>query len=112
MVDTLPAYAETGPVATPFTHLLPELRRLAAPAPLAVLTARELLAALEQELQRLPATYRMAVVCCCLESLTLDEAATRLGCTTGTLRGRLERGRARLHGRLVQRGLTLSAALA
>jgi RNA polymerase sigma factor (sigma-70 family) len=83
-----------------------------APDPLDVLTARELLAQLEEELQRLPAIYRMAVVCCCLDGLTLDEAAARLGCTNGTLRGRLERGRARLHERLVKRGLTLSAALA
>jgi RNA polymerase sigma factor (sigma-70 family) len=80
--------------------------------PLSELTARELLTVLEEELHRLPETYRMAVVCCCLESLTVAEAAQRLGCTTGALRGRLERGRARLHARLVQRGLTLSVALA
>lgn len=86
--------------------------RDAVPDPLSELTGRELLVVLEEELQRLPETYRMAVVCCCLESLTLDEAAVRLGCTAGALRGRLERGRACLHRRLLKRGLTLPAVLA
>src|SRR5262249_53563282 len=42
---------------------------------------------------------------------TREEAARRLGWTPGSVKGRLERGRARLHARLVRRGLTLSAAL-
>lgn len=83
-----------------------------APDPLSALTARELLLALEEELARLPERYRMAIVVCCLEGHSRDEAATRLGCTTGALRGWLERGRARLHARLLKRGLTLSAAFA
>jgi RNA polymerase sigma factor (sigma-70 family) len=83
-----------------------------APDPLSSLTARELLVVLEEELARLPVTYRMAVVLCCLEGHSRDEAAARLGCTPGALRGWLERGRARLHTRLIQRGFTLTAALA
>ena len=35
----------------------------------------------------------------------------QLGQSSGSVKGRLERGRARLHTRLVRRGLTLSAAL-
>src|SRR5262249_1476129 len=38
-------------------------------------------------------------------------AACRLGWTPGSVRGRLERGRKRLHARLARRGLTLSALL-
>jgi len=82
------------------------------PDPLATLSTRELLAVLEEELRRLPERYRTAVVLCCLEGLTLDEAAQKLGCSNGALRGWLERGRARLHKRLARRGVTGTAALA
>jgi RNA polymerase sigma factor (sigma-70 family) len=82
------------------------------PDPLDRLTARELLAVLEEEVQRLPQGQRLAVVLCCLEGLSQEEAALRLGCTAGAVKGRLERGRQRLHDRLLRRGLTLSAALA
>jgi RNA polymerase sigma-70 factor (ECF subfamily) len=68
--------------------------------------------ALEEELHRLPPMHRMAIVVCCLEGHSRDEAAALLGCTTGALHGWLERGRVRLHARLVRRGLVLSAALA
>src|SRR5262249_10304947 len=40
-----------------------------------------------------------------------EEAAGRLGWTAGSVKGRLERGRARLHARLTQRGLTLGLSL-
>jgi RNA polymerase sigma factor (sigma-70 family) len=93
------------------TAPVPELLD-SAPDPLSSLTARELLDVMEEELARLPATYRMAVVLCCLEGHSRDEAAARLGCTPGALRGWLERGRAQLHARLVKRGFTLTAALA
>jgi RNA polymerase sigma factor (sigma-70 family) len=82
------------------------------PDPLAVLTARDLLRALEEEVQRLPQVYRLPVVLCCLEGLTQEETARRLGWTAGAVKGRLERGRKRLHDRLLRRGLTLAAALA
>ena len=42
----------------------------------------------------------------------IDEAARRLGWTPGSVKGRLERGRARIHARLLRRGLTLSALAA
>src|SRR5262245_34038456 len=82
------------------------------PDPLMELTAREALRALEDEVQRLPEAYRLPVVLCCLHGATQEEAARQLGCTPGSVKGRLERGRARLHARLARRGLPLSAALA
>ena len=82
------------------------------PGPLAELTARDLLAVLDAEVQHLPDLYRLPVVLCCLEGLSQEEVARRLGCTAGAVRGRLERGRKRLHERLARRGLTLAAALA
>jgi RNA polymerase sigma factor (sigma-70 family) len=82
------------------------------PDPLAVLTARDLLRVLEEEVQRLPGVYRMPVVLCCLEGLSQEEAARRLEWTAGSLKGRLERGRAKLHARLARRGLMLAATLA
>jgi RNA polymerase sigma factor (sigma-70 family) len=81
------------------------------PGPLATVLARDLLAALEQEVQRLPEAHRLVVVLCCLEGLSQEEAAARLGCTSGAIKGRLERGRQRLHQRLEKRGLSLSAVL-
>jgi RNA polymerase sigma factor (sigma-70 family) len=82
------------------------------PDPLMELTAREALRALEEEVQRLPEAYRLPVVLCCLHGATQEEAARQLGWTPGSVKGRLERGRARLHARLTRRGLTLSAVLA
>jgi RNA polymerase sigma factor (sigma-70 family) len=97
-------YHETGPL-------------LEAPAdgradPLAELSARELLTIIDEEIQRLPERYRLPLILCCLGGRSLQEAARQLGWTSGSVKGRLERGRARLHDRLVRRGLTLSAALA
>jgi RNA polymerase sigma factor (sigma-70 family) len=82
------------------------------PDPLAELSARELLRIVDEEVQRLPEAQRLPVLLCCLEGRSLEEAARYLGWTRGSVKGRLERGRARLHTRLVRRGLTLSAALA
>jgi RNA polymerase sigma factor (sigma-70 family) len=80
--------------------------------PFDALTAREFLEVLDVELLRLPEVYRLPVLYCCFEGLGLEEAARRLGWTSGSLKGRLQRGRQRLHDRLAKRGLTLSAALA
>jgi RNA polymerase sigma factor (sigma-70 family) len=82
------------------------------PDPASELSARELLAIVDEEIQRLPEVCRLPVILCCLEGHSLEEAARRLGWTRGSVKGHLERGRARLHQRLVRRGLTLSAALA
>jgi RNA polymerase sigma factor (sigma-70 family) len=82
------------------------------PDPLAQLTARELLALVDEEVQHLPEVYRLPVLLCCLEGHTLEEAARMLCWRPGSVRGRLDRGRARLRERLARRGLTLPAALA
>lgn len=81
------------------------------PEPLDRLSGRELIDAFEEEMQRLPESYRLPIALCCLEGLSQEEAARRLGWTPGAVKGRLERGRTRLHARLVRRGLTLSIAL-
>jgi WD40 repeat protein len=67
---------------------------------------------IDEEIERLPEAYRLPMILVCLDGRSLEEAARHLGWTPGSVKGRLERGRARLHRRLVQRGLTLSAALA
>jgi RNA polymerase sigma factor (sigma-70 family) len=80
--------------------------------PLTELSARELLAVVDEEVRGLPEVYRLPVILCCLEGHSVEEAARQLGWTRGSVRGRLARGRARLRKRLMKRGLTLSAVLA
>ena len=65
--------------------------------------------ALHEEVRRLPEAFRAAVVLCDLEGLTTDGAAERLGVPVGTVRSRLYRGRDRLRGRLLRRGLAPAA---
>src|SRR5262245_21964485 len=76
--------------------------------PLDDLTWREAQAVLDAELALLPERFRAPLVLCCLEGKTRDEAARQLGWTTGTLRGRLERGREMLRARLTRRGVALA----
>jgi RNA polymerase sigma factor (sigma-70 family) len=67
---------------------------------------------LAEELERLPARYREALVLCYLEGLTQAEVARRLGGTPGSVNGCLKRGRELLQTRLKQRGLALAGGLA
>ncbi|HEY7427618.1 MAG TPA: sigma-70 family RNA polymerase sigma factor, partial [Gemmataceae bacterium] len=94
--------------ATPLDEALPDPH----PDPLTQLTARELLNVLDEEIQRLPAAQRSPFVLCCLEGRTQEEAAGILGATLGSIKGRLERSRRRLHKRLARRGIALPAVLA
>lgn len=80
--------------------------------PLAEVSVREWLSLLDEEIQQLPEAYRLPVLLCCLEGHSQEEAARLLGWTPGSVRGRLERGRARLWQRLTRRGLSLPATLA
>jgi RNA polymerase sigma factor (sigma-70 family) len=75
------------------------------------LTWRELSAVLHEELERLPDRYRAPLVLCYLEGMTQDEAAEHLGLARGTLKGRLERARLILRGRLGRRGLAPAVVL-
>jgi RNA polymerase sigma factor (sigma-70 family) len=72
---------------------------------------REVLALLDEELQRLPDKYRAPLLLCYLEGKTYDEAGTELSLSPAAIRGRLERGRERLRARLVRRGVAFPAAL-
>src|SRR5262249_54236466 len=82
-----------------------------APDPAADVTWRELRAALDEELARLPDKHRAPLLLCYLEGKTQDEAAAGLSWPRGTLKRRLERGRELLRSRLARRGITLSAGL-
>jgi RNA polymerase sigma factor (sigma-70 family) len=72
---------------------------------------RDLQPVLDEEVQRLPRLYRAAFVLCYLDGKTYEQAATQLGCRTGTISRRLARSRELLQKRLTQRGLTLPAGL-
>ena len=63
---------------------------------------------LDQELSRLPAKYRIAIVLCDLEGKTRKQAARQLGWPEGTLGTRLARGRTMLAKRIAKYGLLLS----
>ncbi len=79
--------------------------------PLDELSARELLLILDEEMARLSERYRLPLILCGVEGRSQAEAARLLGWTPDSVRGRLERARARLRARLVRRGLTVGASL-
>jgi RNA polymerase sigma factor (sigma-70 family) len=67
---------------------------------------------LDEEVQRLPAKFRTAIVLCYLEGKSYQQAAKELSCPVGTLSARLHTARERLRVRLTARGIALAAALA
>ncbi len=75
-------------------------------------TRREIHAIIDEEINRLPEKYRRPLVLCYLEGLTQEAAARQLRWKAGVLRGRLDRARLRLRGRLARRGLAPAATLA
>jgi RNA polymerase sigma factor (sigma-70 family) len=79
--------------------------------PLAEATWRELGTVLDEELARLPETYRAPLLLCLMQGRTQDEAATSLGWSKGTLRRRFARGRELLRLRLAARGVSLGVGL-
>ena len=75
--------------------------------------AREQAEALHDEIDRLPRSFRLPVVLCYFQDLTLDEVARRLQCPAGTVRSRLARARDKVRRALIRRGVVLpSAAMA
>jgi RNA polymerase sigma factor (sigma-70 family) len=71
---------------------------------------RELRPLLDEEVNRLPDKYRIPIILCYFEGKTLDEASRHLGRPRGTIGVRLMRARTMLRGRLLKRGIALSAA--
>ena len=71
----------------------------------------ELREVIDEELGRLPGSFRTPLILCYLEGLTHDEAAEQLRCPVGTVRSRLARGRDRLRSRLIRRGVAPASAI-
>ncbi len=65
------------------------------------------LAAVHDEVAKLPETLRVPFVLCCLEGIGATEAAQRLGWKLGTLSGRLTRAKDAVLAKLEARGLTM-----
>ncbi len=65
------------------------------------------LAAVHEEVAKLPETQRVPFVLCCLEGLGVTEAAEQLGWKLGTLSGRLTRAKEAVLLKLEARGLTM-----
>ncbi len=93
------------------SHTLTEAEDQGTSDPLDAMTARELCTALDEELQRLPTDGQSAIVLCCLEGLTRDEAAQQMGWTLSKLKFWLQKGRELLRSRLQNRGVSLPAFL-
>ena len=70
------------------------------PDPVGDLTTAERIEALRRAVLRLPLRYREAVVLCDLQEMSYADAATALACPVGTVRSRLNRGRALLAAKM------------
>ena len=81
----------------------------AIPAPEDSAIAREQAEAVHDEINRLPRSFKLPVMLCYFEGLTLDEAARRLEWPAGTVRSRLARARDKLRCALLRRGVALPA---
>ena len=82
------------------------------PSPLELIARRHEAIALDETLAKLPDQYRVVIVLHELQEHSVAEIAESLGTTTGTVRGRLQRGRRLLATRLRRRGVVPVVALA
>jgi RNA polymerase sigma factor (sigma-70 family) len=80
-------------------------------APEQQLLNREQSELLHAEINRLPQNYRLPILLCYFQGLTLDEAAHQLAWPQGTFRGRLAAARHKLKRALVRRGVMLPSAI-
>jgi RNA polymerase sigma factor (sigma-70 family) len=74
-------------------------------APSHMVLRAEICGMVDEELARLSAAYRAAIVLCDLEGQSQRDAARLLGWSEGVLRGRLARARRKLRDRLTRRGV-------
>jgi RNA polymerase sigma factor (sigma-70 family) len=70
------------------------------------------LAAAHEEVARLPEKLRAPFVLCCLEGVSVTDAAEQLGCKLSALSARLVRAKNALQARLEVRGVTIGVAAA
>jgi RNA polymerase sigma-70 factor (ECF subfamily) len=68
------------------------------------MSRRETIHSVQQAILSLPGHYREAVVLCDLNEVSYEDAASVLGCSVGTVRSRLHRGRALLIQKLTSGG--------
>jgi RNA polymerase sigma factor (sigma-70 family) len=80
------------------------LSPIACDDPSKIVVAKELRAALDEEIERLPAKYRTPLVLCYLADKTHEQAARELGWPKSSVTSRLARARELLQRRLRQRG--------
>ncbi len=70
--------------------------------PLEDLTSAEAIESLRRAVLSLPLRYREVVVLCDLQETSYGDAAAALGCPIGTVRSRLNRGRALLTAKMIE----------
>lgn len=70
----------------------------------------ELRTILDEEIDKLPDRFRLAVIACYLRGRTADEAAREFGCPRGTVLSRLAAAREKLRFGLSRRGYAMSMA--
>jgi RNA polymerase sigma-70 factor (ECF subfamily) len=73
-----------------------ELASLSPQDPHSAMSRRETIHWVQQAILSLPGHYREAVVLCDLNEMSYEDTASVLGCSVGTVRSRLHRGRALL----------------
>ncbi len=75
------------------------------PSALATVIASEQAQALHDEIDRLPRTFRSAIVLCYIQGFTVEDAARWLEWPPGTVRSRMFRAREKLRRALTRRGI-------